>query len=168
MNVLVDKDCLIPLIDKVMGSKPSFHPPTQEEFLELTHYFWCSTDKVARKLRRGELYVAHQRWDYVYQTAVLPMLEWNIHANKDMNQDTWYGGRFIEQWADHQTRADLRESLGSYNTCEMWQALFSTMSLFRRIAVETANRLDLTYPIQEDAYVLHLLRARFNKGEIRL
>ncbi len=167
MNVLVDKDRLIPLIDELMGSKPSFRPPTQAEFLELTHYFWCSIDKVARKLCRGELYAARQRWDDVYQTAVIPMLEWHAHA-KDMNQDTWYAGRFLEQWADHQTLADLRESLGSYDTCEMRRALFSTMSLFRRIAVETATSLDLTYPFQEDEYVLYLLRARFSKGEIRL
>jgi hypothetical protein len=42
----------------LIGLAQALGPPTVKEFEQLDGEFWCLAEKTARKIRRGELYVA--------------------------------------------------------------------------------------------------------------
>jgi aminoglycoside 6-adenylyltransferase len=75
VRVLIDKDNIASSMLNFIGSFKSVpQPPTQTRFMELVEYFWCMAEKTAKKICRGELYVACSWCNYLQQTAVLPML----------------------------------------------------------------------------------------------
>jgi aminoglycoside 6-adenylyltransferase len=126
-------------------------PLTPAEFAEVVHDFWFHTAWTAKKLRRGELWVAKFCCDDYLKRLLLRMIEW--HAQATQNVDTWYSGRFLEQWASPSVADELRKAFAHYDELDIWRALRSTMDLFHRLAGETAELLKVAYPAENDGKV---------------
>jgi aminoglycoside 6-adenylyltransferase len=89
------------------------------------------------------------------------MMEWHARATHDWEYDTWYGGRFIEEWTDLQTRNALPGLFAFYDVTDSWRALLTTMELYRRLATETAQILGYIYPALLDERVTQTVRKLF-------
>jgi aminoglycoside 6-adenylyltransferase len=59
--------------------------------------------------------------------------------------------RFLEEWADPRAVEELRRAYAYYDAAGVRRALDATMALFRRLAMETAERLGLAYPAEVEA-----------------
>ena len=151
MHVLLDKDGIGPQLVRAPVASP--RRPTQAQFSELVSDFWFHAVWTAKKLRRGELWVAKSCCDGYMKQALLRMIEWHARATNGWNGETWYGGRFLEQWADPHAIEGLRQSYAHYDERDTWRALQGTMDLFRWLAIETAERLSYPYPGAADAHV---------------
>jgi aminoglycoside 6-adenylyltransferase len=162
-RVVLDKDDLLSLlVGGVPATTPSSAPPpTQEEFLALCHDFLYHAVWAAKKLRRGELWIAKSCVDCYMKQLLLGMLEWHAHSERGWGYDTWHGGRFFEEWADPGELGGLREAFAYYDEADVRRALLVTMDLFRRIGRQTAARLGCAYPEEADqcvtAWVVGLL-----------
>ena len=157
IRILVDKDGRLSRLDAARPAPPAaWTPPSQEAFEELTSDFWYHAVWAAKKLRRGELFTAKAAVDSYMKRLLLRALEWHAHA-LDPTVDTWHAGRFLEQWADPRALDELRETFARYDENEVPAALLATMRLFRRLMAETAERLDLAYARDEDAYATALV-----------
>lgn len=163
VRVLIDKDNIASSMLNLMTSfKPIPQPPTRTNFMELVEYFWCMAEKTAKKICRGELYVACSWCNYLQHTAVLPMLEWHTCSRHDWNCDTWHEGRFLEEWADKRAINGLSKTFPHYDEDDIRSSLMAMIDLFRWLSMETAKQLVYPYPMNIDEtitkYILGLLQ----------
>ena len=85
------------------------------------------------------------------------MAGWHARARHGLAYDVWHDGRFVERWADSEFINGLRDAYSVYDPVDFQRALKETISLFRRIAGETADMLNYDYPESGDAYATKLI-----------
>jgi aminoglycoside 6-adenylyltransferase len=167
IRILADKDGLLaralPLLDRLPAADAS-PLPTTHDFAETANDFWYHAVWTAKKLRRGELWVAKSCCDSYMKALLLRVLAWHARAVRGV-ADTWHGGRFVERWADPAALAALRDTYARYDAADVKLALFATMDLFRRLATETASALDCAYPSDADEYATALVREILDAGK---
>ena len=150
VRVLVDKtgtltELRLPRIDAP-------RPPAPAEVTALIHRMWLDAIKAAKFIRRRDVWRAKQLCDGVMKQHLLTMLEWQAAALQDQ-RDIWYGGRFLNEWADSQAMADLPNTFAAYTAADLGRALFATLQLFRSLAQEVTQRLGYAYPDETDQVV---------------
>ncbi len=163
-RVLLDKDGLAASVLHVSPEAPSPGPPTLTEYRQVTSDFWYHTVWAAKKLRRGELWIAKSCCDSYLKSLLLRLLEWHTCATQGWNYDTWHGGRFLDRWADPRAMQGLRAAFAHYDADDVARALVATMDLARWLGRETAERLGYPYPAVEEeqvtAWVVNCLAGR--------
>jgi aminoglycoside 6-adenylyltransferase len=153
-QVLVDKiGIFAALDDRIARAKATAASapgePEPSEFTNLVNDFWYHAVWTARKLRRGELWVARSCVDGHMKGLLLQVIEWQTDLTA-ASTDHWFDGRFLEQWAEPSTLTALRDSFAHYDPDDVARALAATMDLFRRHASDLAVRLELPYPADAD------------------
>jgi aminoglycoside 6-adenylyltransferase len=116
--------------------------PDQAAFDQLTHDFWYHLVWAAKKLRRGELWIATQTCNCHLKGLLVTLLGWHTRADEPL-ADTWHGGRFLERWADPHALRELRHAYAGYDAAEVARALWATAELFQRLERECAQQLGL-------------------------
>ncbi len=160
VRVLLDKDGIADRWPAPSAEPSPPRPPTREEFAKIVHDFWHHAVWTAKKLRRGELWTAKGCCDsYMKSRLLLPMIEWHARSMHGWGYDTWHNGRFLERWADPQVLDELRHAFAHYDEPDIRRALWATMDLFRRLAMETAHRLGYDYPMAADQHATELVKA---------
>jgi aminoglycoside 6-adenylyltransferase len=134
---------------------------TQAAFDQIVHDFLYHGMWTAKKLRRGEVWVAKMCCDAYMKTLLLQMLEWHTRVTNAEAQDIWHNGRFMEQWADPRVLTALRDAFAYYDKTDIQRALLATLALFRWLADEIAQKLDYVYPAQAHEYVVQWLQEHF-------
>jgi aminoglycoside 6-adenylyltransferase len=157
VRILLDKDGIAADLALVTAETVPPRPPTQNEFLEVVNDFWYHTVWTAKKLQRGELWVAKSCGDGYLKRLLLQMLEWHARATHGWDYDTWHDGRFLEQWADPRAVQGLRQAFAHYDEDDVGRALLATMDLFRWLATETARQLGYPYPAAAEERVTELV-----------
>jgi aminoglycoside 6-adenylyltransferase len=145
MRVLIDRDGLAVRLAALKAPPSSTQPPAAEEFANTVADFWYHAVWTAKHLRRGELWWAKGGCDGHLKGLLQQMLEWHARAKLGPGHDTWFRGRFLEEWADPQAVSELRHAFAHYDVKDAWRALGVTMDLFSRIAPETAAALGFAY-----------------------
>ena len=159
-RVLLDKEGQLKRLGELMAGfqSPAWQPPPQSDYMRAVHDFWYHAVWSARHLRRGEIWWAKGGCDGHLKSLLFVMLECHAHATQGAAHDTWFRGRFLEEWADPRAVRELRAVFAHYDAEDIWQALFATMDLFRWLALETAQHLGFTYPAEGDAFATRLTR----------
>lgn len=152
MRILFDKDNLTAELKISNEFIPSPSIPNQEEFINLLNDFWFHTVWTAKKLRRGELLQAKSTCDEYLKHLLIELIKWQTYCKKGQNYDTWHDYRFFERWVDPAVLAKMQNIYAHYEIDDIWQALFSTMNLFKDLSSETALLLDYKYPIDAADY----------------
>jgi aminoglycoside 6-adenylyltransferase len=129
------------------------------------HDFWFHAVWTAKKLRRGELWTAKSCCDDYMKRLLLRMVEWHTHATSGRMVDTWFNGRFMEQWASPAVLRELRKAFAHYDEDDIWRALLASMALFHQIANETAGHLQFAYPAENAEKVIGWVTACRLKNE---
>ncbi len=157
MRVLLDKDGLFSSWtgEDESRSRKTIKAPTVQEFSEVVQDFWFHAVWMAKKLRRGELWVATTCNNVYMKQLLLRMVEWHTQVTRSGQVDIWFNGRFIEQWAPEPVLRELKKVCSHYEEEEVWKALRATMDLFHRVAQETAERLQYTYPTRHAEKAVH-------------
>lgn len=146
-RILFDEIGLTGTIAKAATAAPTRPlPPHEETFGEVVSEFWYIALWAARKLARGELWVARRACECGLKALLSRVLEWQARA-RDEAVDTWHGSRFLEHWADPAVLRELAQTAGTYEPREAHAALLATTRLFERVAHETARELGFAYPI---------------------
>jgi aminoglycoside 6-adenylyltransferase len=159
-RILVDKDGELERRLARVTPLEAASPPDERTFDNVSGDFWYHAVWGARKLRRGELFVAKGCIDGHLKELLLRMLEWHTRAN-DPDADTWHRGRFLERWADPAALDALRGAYGDYAEADLARALVATMDLFERVETETAELLGLPPPAEGAAFARELVAELF-------
>lgn len=147
------------------GSKPAH--PTQKEFAAAVDGFLLQASRVARFLRRGDLWRAKQLADNGLKERLLAMLAWQARARYGLAYDTWYNGRFLDEWADPEAIQRLPGTFALYEADSLWGALFSTLELYRWLARDTAGRLGYDYPETADGRISGWMQATYEGRRLK-
>jgi len=157
-QVLLDKDHL------TEGLKPpSFRayipkPPSEVEYQEAIEGFFLDTTYVAKFLWRDDLVAAKHIQELLIQEYLRLMLEWHMEIEHGWSVKPGPYGRRLKQWL----RSDLYKTLEStYSGADLednWEALFQTIVLMRKTAVEVGERFGFAYPYELENRVMDHLK----------
>jgi len=152
VRILLDKDQVITKLKAATAGAEKQTPkkPTQQEFQELVSDFLYHAVFTAKHLRRGELWWTALCLNCKLQDQIRTMIEWHALAKTDGKQDTWFRGRFLEEWADPQITRELRKTFTHYDKKDIRKALIASTTLFNHIAKETAQKLGYPYPTDKE------------------
>jgi aminoglycoside 6-adenylyltransferase len=154
--VLLDRDGLAAQIPEPAYNAPPLKRPTEEAFVETVNAFWYHAHQIAKLIRRRDLWNVKTQ-DALLKVYLLRVMEWHAQAVRGWEHDTWHSGRFLSEWADAETWAALQESFARFDAADSWRALLATMTLFRRLATETAAHLTYHYPHTLDEQITHFV-----------
>lgn len=143
-RVLVDKDGrLAPVLAMLAATAPPAPDrPPQETFDQVLSDFWYHSVWTSRKLRRGELAVAHECLEGTQRHLLLTMIRW-LGAR---DADTWHGMRFFEDWAPETVQVRYARTFARHEAADIQRALREMMDLISAIAAELAE----TFPLEVD------------------
>jgi aminoglycoside 6-adenylyltransferase len=161
MGVLLDRDGIVAGLTPLTAEAPPLHPPTQDEFLQAVSDFWYHAVWTAKKLGRGEVWVAKSCCDAYMKWLLLQMIEWHAGAMNGWSYDTWHRGRFLERWADPRAVEGLRAAFAHYDADDVRRALLATMDLFGWLAMETAEQLGYPYPSPAEEHATEFVKDLF-------
>ena len=133
-------------------------PPTAADLQTAVHATLLNGWRVAKYLRRGDLWRARQLLDGRLRASILTMTEWHAQAQHGPHYDVWYDGRFLDQWADARVLAALPGIFGGYTIEQAWQNLLDVLDLFHWLAQETAVAHAFTYPHSAAAQITAWIR----------
>lgn len=151
-RVLIDKDGLTAVLSDLPSQMAPCTLLSEQDFINLVSDFWYHSVWTAKKVRRGELWTAISCADSYMKGRLLRIIECHAHAGNGLEYDTWYNGRFLEEWAEDWIVKKLARCFAQYEELDIKHALLNTMDLFRRVAVETSDRLSYAYPKEADEY----------------
>lgn len=159
-RMLINKTglCIPPLT----GSQ-SCPAPNQDAFANTVNDFWYHAIWTVKKLLRNELWAGKFCVDSYMKQKLLWMIEQYEHAKHGADYHTWYGGRFIDKWADPDITDRLRNIFAHYDRADMAAALAETMGLYRSLALEVAEANGLEYPSHADAYATSWVKANISR-----
>jgi len=158
MRVLFDKDGSATALAGVPISRPSRPLPNEVEFRNAVRTFLSWSLWTAKILARGELWRSKHSCDHEMKQMLLQLIEWHARA-ACAAKETWYLGRFLENWADPRAVTALRGCFAHYDGQEVLRALRTTVATYVWLARETAERLGFVYPSDEEDWVLGRLDA---------
>lgn len=153
VRVLVDKTTdagLSALPPPASGALPL---PDAAAFRTLADRFCIQAARAVKLVRRGDLWRAKFAVDCEMKETLLRMLEWHARLVHNPQGDTWYGGRYLDEWADPRALEDLTASFAAYEPADLQRAWQATVELFWWLAGETAQRLEVDFPTPTDTTV---------------
>ncbi len=159
-RVLLDKDGMLRGLGSLSVSPNRRVPlkPTEQEFSAAVNDFLYHAVFTAKHLRRGELWWTVTCLDGYMQDLLLQMIEWHATLIQGGKRDTWFRGRFLEEWADPKTLKGLREAFARYDVADIKRALLASIDLFRDLATETAEKVNYAYPKEAERKVTEWIR----------
>lgn len=161
-KVLLDKDHLTDGLQAPTYRAYIPKPPTEAEYQNRIEEFFLDATYVAKFLWREDLMAAKHMLDHALkQEQLLPMLEWHVEIDHQWSLKPGPYGRRLKRWL----RSDLWTALeNTYTGADLeanWSALFQTIDLMRRVAIEVGERLGYRYPETLDRRaVTYLQRVR--------
>lgn len=164
-RVLLDKDHLTS--EMPVPTYRAYIPvrPTNEVYQTMINDFFSDAPYVAKCLLRGELLPLKWCLDYDMKHVYLrPMLEWLVEVKNNWSVPTGWLGKGLKRKLPPEIWSQLEETYAGADASENWEALFRTMALFRRVAMEVGEGLGYAYPLDLDqrivAYVKEMQRTR--------
>ena len=150
-RVLLDKDHLTD------GLKPptfaAYIParPTEAEYQTVVELFFHEATYAAKHLWRDDLMAAKYNLDQAMKLDNLRrMLEWRIEIDHDWSVKSGPYGRRLKKWLPPDLWAELESTYTGAGWEANWDALFKTVDLFRKVAIEVGGHLGYVYPADLD------------------
>jgi aminoglycoside 6-adenylyltransferase len=166
--VLLDKDHLSE------GLKPPTFtaflpvPPTAKEYRAIINQFFNDAIYVAKNLWRDNLFLVKYCLDNFMKFHCLrQMLEWRVGIETGWSIKPGAHGKGLKHRVDSDTWTALERTYVGAGADENWEALFKTIDLFRKLALEVAESLAFEYPQDMDQRVvayLEKIRQFFQPG----
>ncbi len=158
-RVLLDKDHLTD------GLKPPTYrayiptPPTETEYQTVIELFFHEATYVAKHLWRDDLMAAKYSLDHGMKLDNLRlMLEWRMEIDHQWSVKPGPYGRRLKQWLRPDLWAELESTYTGAGPEANWEAMFRTVDLFRKVAIEVGERLGYAYPNDLDRRVVAYLQ----------
>ncbi|NIQ78466.1 MAG: hypothetical protein GTN93_10310 [Anaerolineae bacterium] len=150
-RVLLDKDHLTD------GLKPPTYrayiptPPTETEYRDAVEGLFQEATYVAKYLWRDDLMAAKHFLDHsMKQEHLRLMLEWRLEIDHHWSVKPGLYGQWLKKWLSPDLWAELESTYIGAGLEENWDAMFRTIALFRKVAIEVGDRLGYAYPHELD------------------
>jgi aminoglycoside 6-adenylyltransferase len=145
--VLLDKDRLA----DGLGA-PTFKafiptPPTEAAYQNIVEEFFHEATYVAKHLWRDDLIAAKYNLDYGMKLENLrTMLEWRMEIDYHWSVKPGVYGRGLKRHLAPEIWSELERTYVGANIEDNWQALFATIELLSKVAIQVGNHFGYKYP----------------------
>lgn len=157
-QVLLDKDHLTDGLKQPTYKAYIPEPPTESEFLEAVELLFHEATYVAKYLWRDDLMAAKEILDCsMKQEHLLPMLEWRMEIDHDWSVRPGYHGRRLKKWLPPDLWSELESTYTGSEIDANWEALFKSIDLFRKVAIQVSDHLGYAYPHRLDRRMITYL-----------
>jgi aminoglycoside 6-adenylyltransferase len=157
--VLVDKDRLTAGLRAPSYTAYIPTPPTNDAYQKVIEDFLSDVPYVVKCLRRDELMPAKYCLDFDMKHNFLrQMLDWRMECDRGWSAATGFLGRGLKRALPPEIWSQLESTYVGAGIEENRDALFRTMALFRRVAVEVGQHLGYVYPYDMDRDVVAYAR----------
>lgn len=133
-------------IAPVPAAKP--FPPSNERLTQEVNKALFAVERLVKFALRGD------RWRSQYEAGVelrghlLTLVEWHARTEFGPSLDTWYGGRYMDAWADKRVLEAIRPVEFDPAPSNLEKAISMQLELIEWLAKEIAAHLD--YPMIDD------------------
>ncbi|MBI2443598.1 MAG: aminoglycoside 6-adenylyltransferase [Candidatus Levybacteria bacterium] len=151
-KVLIDKDNLTEKLQP-----PAFKPlpakkPTEKEFIALVEEFWFEAYHIAKYIKRGDLWSVKSR-DWGVKELLRRMIEWYEKSIHGWDYDTRHLGVGMKKWVEPEIWEELYTIFAHFDVVDSSKTLQATIVLFRKVAKQTAQKLNYAYPEEVDEQI---------------
>lgn len=126
-------------LDEGLAERPVL-PPDEQALDDLATDFWATTLWAARRIRKGDVFLAVDAVNGALKRSVVTLLGWHA-LSVDSEASVFEAGRGLEKWADPGGLSSLERAYADYDLRDVARALWETVDLFDGLEEETARRL---------------------------
>lgn len=134
------------------------NPPSLDEFTNTVNGALLASATVAKFVARGDYWRAQHWFAADLRPHLLTLMRWQA-----LGKDTWYGGRFMEQWADPGILAALPQVFPVFERASLQQSLLAILDIFLLLGTKTAAQFDYQYPAATHEKVRKLIQNTFSE-----
>jgi aminoglycoside 6-adenylyltransferase len=150
-RVLLDKDHLTDGLKQPTYTAYIPAPPSESEFQTVVELFFHEATYVAKHLWRGDLMAAKYNLDQAMKMDNLRlMLEWLMEIDQHWSMKTDPYGRRMKKWLRPELWKELEATYTGASLEANWEAMFRTITIFCKVAIEVGERLGYIYPLNLD------------------
>lgn len=158
-TILLDKDNLTEGLKSPTFTAHIPTVPTEKEYRTLIETFFSNTIYVAKHICRDDLIPLKYCLDNVAKHDDLRrMLEWRIEFDHNWSLKPGAYGKGLKKYVKPEIWSELESTYVGAGKEENWEALFRTITIFRRVAIEVAARLGYSYPNHIELRVMEYLK----------
>ena len=128
-------------LDEGLAERPVL-PPDGQALDDLATDFWATALWAARRVRKGDVFLAVDAVNGALKRSVVTLLGWHA-LSVDSAASVLEAGRGLEKWADPGALSSLERAYADYDLRDVARALWETVDLFDGLEEETARRLVL-------------------------
>lgn len=157
-TVLVDKDKLTEQLKSPTYKAHIPVIPTEKEYQTLVEEFFSDTLYVAKHIYRDDLMPLKYCLDCMAkQNHLRRMLEWRVELDHNWSLAPGVYGKNLKKYVAPAIWSELESTYVGAGKDENWKALFTTINIFREVAIEIADHLSYAYPYSIDQRVMKYL-----------
>ena len=146
-SILLDKDHLTDGIEPPTYKAYIPTPPSEEVYLDVVEEFFHECTYIAKHLWREDLVAAKTILDGTLKCNHLRrMLEWRIEIDLNWSVKLGAHGKQLKKWLSSEQWAELENTYTGAGYEDNFDALFRTIFLFRKVAIEIGDSLGFVYP----------------------
>lgn len=168
MNKLLLPDSLSVLLLDKDGLKGSMPPPsdqdywiqksTAQEFADVCNEFWWISMNISKGLWCKELTYAMFMHEQINLNLLIKMMEWKIGIQTDFTKSAGKFGRYMPDFLEQEEWTQFQATYSNADFKNIWNALFTMCTVFRKTALEAAKQLGFEYPDEDDKRVTAFLK----------
>lgn len=156
-QVILDKDNIIGQLEPANESSYFTKRPTKQEFEKnINNLLWCSTN-AAKGLWREELSYAKFMLDVIVRDCLINILAWHIGFHNNWSVNVGKAGKWLRKYLPADIWESFTRTFAGAEYDEIWNSIFETCKLTRRIGMNLAQELGYEYPIEDDKKVMEYL-----------
>lgn len=164
ISLLMDKDNLIKELPVSSDVGYRVLRPTKNEFEQNTYEFFYKVLEVLPYLYRGQLTGGTLAYKDVIDN-LLKALSWLIAYGKDFKINMGKNYKNIDDFIDDEYKEIYFEATTFEDIEGLWKSLFACLSLYRKIGLSLAERLNFDYPKQLDVDLVRHVRGVWGKAK---
>jgi aminoglycoside 6-adenylyltransferase len=155
--LLLDKDNIVKELPPPSDTDYLPKEPTEKLFQDCCNEFWWVSPYLAKGLWREELTYAKHMLDVAIREELMKMLTWYFGIKTGFKKSPGKLGKYIKNDVEPDVWMALERTYSDSNLSNIWESLFTTGSLFRRLANEVASVYGFKYPQEDDKNVTEYL-----------
>lgn len=158
-KLLLDKDGLFDDSPLPPASDRDYlvEAPTARSFADCCNEFWYANSGLAKGLWRKEMILVKELYHRVIHEALMQMTEWYIESRHGAVNAGKFG-KYFERYLEPEIYAQFLATYVSADWESNWRCVYATIDLFRKMALEVAEKHGYEYRMDEDLNVSAFLR----------
>lgn len=147
---LLDKDNCLPDIPASTDVNYYVKKPTEGQYISYTNNFWWCLQNVAKGIKRDQLPYSKLMFHHTTREALDKMVSWWLGIQYDYQVSVGAMNKYFKKYLPESYWEMYEKTYSDENYENMWESIFIACELFRVLGREVADKLDFTYPEQDD------------------